>query len=48
LIPAGNRFGLLSGERSRWQHVRFRHSMYLKAKTLTQPRQGLWVYAGVG
>lgn len=31
-IPAGNRFGLLSGKRSRWQHVRFRHSVYLKNK----------------
>ena len=26
-------FGLLSGKRSRWQHVRFRHSMYLKSKS---------------
>ncbi|CAI1200082.1 Uncharacterised protein [Serratia proteamaculans] len=33
LIPAGNRFGLLSGKRSRWQHVRFRHSVYLKSKS---------------
>ncbi|SUX84339.1 Uncharacterised protein [Citrobacter koseri] len=32
-IPAGNRFGLLSGKRSRWQHVRFRHSVYLKNKS---------------
>lgn len=33
VIPAGNRLSLLSGERSRWQHVRFRHSMYLKSKS---------------
>lgn len=49
LIPAGNSFSLLSRESSRWQHVRFRYLMYLKKqKPLTLPRQGVWVYAGVG